>query len=143
VSEQEYIPVGPDFNPGHPDHAAWRGEQTEPEAAEQSAAAEAPATEGDGKPPVTGWDPNNVVTGDGSPYTLGTDGTRYYEPQELRSDGPGDEAPPVLDLTKLTDAELRARCKEAKLPTTGKHDELVARLAEHAGAQLLAQQNAE
>jgi hypothetical protein len=142
VSEHEYVEVGPNFNPGHPDLAAWRGEPGWPEPTSDIAAEPAVAGNGE-RPPVTGWDPNNVVTGDGSPYTLGTDGTRYYEPQELHSDDPGVEAPPVVDLTTLTDAELRARCKEAKLPTTGKHDELVARLAEHAGAQLLAQQNAE
>lgn len=90
MSEQEYLPVGSDFNPGHPEHAAWRGERT---------TAETPAAE------------------------------------------IGEQA--VLDLDTLTDAELRAQCKAAKLPTTGKHDELVARLAEHAGAQLLAEQNAE
>ncbi|MEU0531966.1 SAP domain-containing protein [Amycolatopsis tolypomycina] len=142
MSEQEYIEVAPDFNPGHPDFAGWRGE---PEAAEPrtAAAAEAPEAAGGEQTPVTGWDPNNVVTGDGSPYTLGADGTRYYEPQELHSDGPGESAPPVLDLNALSVEELRARCKEAKLPTTGKHSELVARLAEHAGAQLLAEQKAE
>jgi len=137
VSEQEYVEVGPDFNPGHPDHAAWRGG-----AAEQPVV-EAPADRGSEHPAVTGWDPNNVVTGDGSPYTLGPDGTRYYEPQTLTNDDPAaPPAPAVVDLTKLSLEELRARCKDAKLPTAGKHDELVARLAEHAGAQL-AQQNAE
>lgn len=101
MNEQEYVEVGTDFNPGHPDHAAWRGEHATPEGAEQ--------------PPAT----------------------------ELHSGGTGVEAPPVLDLTKLSLEELRARCKEAKLPTTGRHDELVARLAEHAGAQLPAPKNAE
>lgn len=107
----------------------------------------------DGTPVVDGYDPNNLTLpdGPGDPYTLGSDGTRYFEPKTLEDGGesvtasvavtpPGEttddaiaadveETEPV-DYDACTVEQLKEFLTERSLPVSGKKPELIARLVE-------------
>ena len=107
---------------------------------------------GDERPNL--YDPENLTypEGGGDPYTLGTDGTRYFEPKTLEDDGesvtasvavtppPGgtlddaivatvEETDPV-DYETFTVGQLRELLADRTLPVSGTKPELIARLVE-------------